>query len=188
VHSVRDKNALQRVFAIAGCAQYSKPTIIIAAPARERHAVPVYSDVLQMSAAVSVRNIDVFNAVVDHARIEHVLLAPSTAAANALLQGPCGKQRLPHSASAVMYPQEGCKLVAQLFTRYGNVAEHCNMGARVRLALSTDRAAVRQQCRDRLRTAEALLKLHRSALSAYMTTCSVSVVLHRLCKLLHWLY
>jgi hypothetical protein len=75
VRSVHDKNAMQRVINMPGCAPYNKPTVIIAPLATARHSVPVYTDVLQMSAAVSVRNADVFNAIVDHARVEHVLLA-----------------------------------------------------------------------------------------------------------------
>jgi hypothetical protein len=165
VYSIKDKNALQRVISMSGCAQYRKPTIImVSVPATERHAVPVHTDVLQMmSAAVSVHNTEVFNAVVDHARIEHVLLAPGTAAASALLQGDSGNQQLPYKAHAVMYPQGGCKLAAQLFTCKGNVNEHCNMGRGVKLVLGGDSSTVRQQCSDRLEAAEALLEEHRLA-------------------------
>jgi hypothetical protein len=71
--------------------------------------------------------LQVFNAVVDHARIEAALLTPDSASAEALLEGTPGKQHVRHNAIQVMYPQQSSagrkQLISKLFTKAGNVAE-----------------------------------------------------------------
>ena len=70
----------------------------------------------------------VFNAVVDHARIEDALLTPDSATAEALLEGPRGQQYIRHKATQIMYPQQSNgnsrkQLISKLFAKAGNVAE-----------------------------------------------------------------
>jgi hypothetical protein len=158
VTSQQDKNTLMRMISsiFNNPKAPFKPAVIITKANGQQHNTVRHSNALQMSEVIVVNNAEVYNALVDHARIEMVLLAETREQAESYLQGNPGHQVLIHNATQVMYPQGGSngKLVTKITARNGNLATQLNMGANTKRIVGVDTAAATAACRDALAEAQ----------------------------------
>jgi hypothetical protein len=158
VTSQQDKNTLMKMISAVFKNPNApfKPAVIITKANGQQHNTIRHADALQMSEVVVVNNAEVYNALVDHARIEMVLLAETRQQAESYLQGSAGNQALVHGATQVMYPQSGSsgKLVTKITARNGNIATQLNMGANTKRIVGVDTAAATAACREALAEAQ----------------------------------